>query len=101
MIQKSMAMSGTTANYTLAESLRNMLSNKMFQVFIALLCAALFSSIALAGGDDGALGEIWTQLSEALSGAPGKALAGMYADSLHSTSPSAVRTRVWHSFHSL
>ncbi|MCM2232312.1 pili assembly chaperone, partial [Klebsiella pneumoniae] len=75
MIQKSMAMSGTTANYTLAESLRNMLSNKMFQVFIALLCAALFSSIALAGGDDGALGEIWTQLSEALSGAPGKALA--------------------------
>ncbi len=32
-------------------------------------------SIALAGGDDGALGEIWTQLSEALSGAPGKALA--------------------------
>lgn len=70
MIQKSMAMSGTTANYTLAESLRNMLSNKMFQVFIALLCAALFSSIALAGGDDGALGEIWTQLSEALSGAP-------------------------------
>ncbi|MDV0834394.1 hypothetical protein VC594_22750, partial [Citrobacter freundii] len=29
----------------------------------------------LAGGDDGALGEIWTQLSEALSGAPGKALA--------------------------
>ncbi|HHO9028548.1 TPA: pili assembly chaperone [Klebsiella pneumoniae] len=75
MIQKSMAMSGTTANYTLAESLRNMLSNKMFQVFFALLCAALFSSIALAGGDDGALGEIWTQLSEALSGAPGKALA--------------------------
>lgn len=45
MIQKSMAMSGTTANYTLAESLRNMLSNKMFQVFIALLCAALFSSM--------------------------------------------------------
>lgn len=75
MIQKSMAMSGTTANYTLAESLRNMLSNKMFRVFIALLCAALFSSIALAGGDDGALGEIWTQLSEALSGAPGKATA--------------------------
>ncbi len=80
MIQKSMAMSGTTANYTLAESLRNMLSNKMFQVFIALLCAALFSSIALAGGDDGALGEIWTQLSEALSGAPGKAPGRMYAD---------------------
>lgn len=75
MIQKSMAMSGTTANYTLAESLRNMLSNKMFRVFIALLCAALFSSIALAGGDDGALGEIWTQLSEALSGAHGKATA--------------------------
>nr|QTX13959.1 IncH1 plasmid conjugative transfer pilin precursor TrhA [Klebsiella pneumoniae] len=39
MIQKSMAMSGTTANYTLAESLRNMLSNKMFRYL--LRCCAL------------------------------------------------------------
>lgn len=74
MIQKSMAMNCTAA-FTLSDNLRNMVSNKVFQVFVALLCAALFSSIALAGGDDGALGEIWTQLSEALSGAPGKALA--------------------------
>ncbi|MBL2132607.1 pili assembly chaperone, partial [Klebsiella pneumoniae] len=62
MIQKSMAMNGTAA-FTLSDNLRNMVSNKVFQVFVALLCAALFSSIALAGGDDGALGEIWTQLS--------------------------------------
>ncbi|MBO2029616.1 pili assembly chaperone [Klebsiella pneumoniae] len=68
MIQKSMAMSGTTANYTLAESLRNMLSNKI-PVFIALLCAALFSSIALAGGDDGALGEM-DPTFRSFSGAP-------------------------------
>lgn len=70
-----MAMAPKAASFTLSEGMRNLLSNKMFQVFIALMCAALFSSIALAGGDDGALGEIWTQLSEALSGAPGKALA--------------------------
>jgi hypothetical protein len=48
MIQKSMAMSGTTANYTLAESLRNMLSNKMFQVFIAHCCCVVL--IYCAGG---------------------------------------------------
>lgn len=70
-----MAMAPKAVSFTLSEGMRNLLSNKMFQVFIALMCAALFSSIALAGGDDGALGEIWTQLSEALSGAPGKALA--------------------------
>lgn len=70
-----MAMAPKAVSFTLSEGFRNLLSNKMFQVFIALMCAALFSSIALAGGDDGALGEIWTQLSEALSGAPGKALA--------------------------
>lgn len=75
MINKSMAMAPKAVSSTLSEGMRNLLSNKMFQVFIALMCAALFSSIALAGGDDGALGEIWTQLSEALSGAPGKALA--------------------------
>ncbi|MDU7433774.1 MAG: hypothetical protein E7K89_10070, partial [Anaerococcus vaginalis] len=75
MINKSMAMAPKAVSFTLSEGMRNLLSNKMFQVFIALMCAALFSSIALAGGDDGALGEIWTQLSEALSGAPGKALA--------------------------
>lgn len=75
MINKSMAMAPKAASFTLSDGMRNLLSNKMFQVFIALMCAALFSSIALAGGDDGALGEIWTQLSEALSGAPGKALA--------------------------
>lgn len=75
MIQKSMAMGPKAVSFTLSENLRNLFSNKMFQMFIALMCAALFSSIALAGGDDGALGEIWTQLSGALSGAPGKALA--------------------------
>ena len=75
MINKSMAMAPKAVSFTLSEGMRNLLSNKMFQVFIALMCAALFSSIALAGGDDGALGEIWTQLSEALTGAPGKALA--------------------------
>lgn len=75
MINKSMAMAPKAVSFTLSEGMRNLLSNKMFQVFIALMCAALFSSFALAGGDDGALGEIWTQLSEALSGAPGKALA--------------------------
>ncbi len=42
MIQKSMAMSGTTANYTLAESLRNMLSNKMFRIYCAVVrCVVL------------------------------------------------------------
>ena len=75
MINTYMAMAPKAVSFTLSEGMRNLLSNKMFQVFIALMCAALFSSIALAGGDDGALGEIWTQLSEALSGAPGKALA--------------------------
>lgn len=70
-----MAMAPKAVSSTLSEGMRNLLSNKMFQVFIALMCAALFSSIALAGGDEGPLGEIWTQLSEALSGAPGKALA--------------------------
>lgn len=75
MIQKSMTMGPKAASFTLSEGMRQLFSNKLFQVFVALMCAALFSSIALAGGDDGALGEIWTQLSEALTGAPGKALA--------------------------
>lgn len=75
MIIKSMAMAPKASSFTASAGMRNLLSNKMFQMFVALMCAALFSSIALAGGDDGALGEIWTQLSEALSGAPGKALA--------------------------
>nr|AGO89303.1 protein TrhA [Raoultella planticola] len=39
-------MNGTAA-FTLSDNLRNMVSNKVFQVFVALLCAALFSSIAL------------------------------------------------------
>ncbi len=41
----------------------------------ALMFTLAFCSAAMAGSDDGALGDLWAYMSESLTGAPGKILA--------------------------
>ena len=40
-----------------------------------VLLTVLFCGLAYAGSDDGALGDIWSYMSESMTGAPGKILA--------------------------
>lgn len=42
---------------------------------ISMVVMAVLTSVSLAGSDDGALGDLWSEFSLALTGAPGKILS--------------------------
>jgi hypothetical protein len=44
-------------------------------ILFVLLTVLFFCGLAYAGSDDGALGDIWSYMSESMTGAPGKILA--------------------------
>ena len=48
---------------------------KSAKVILFVLLTVLFCGLAYAGSDDGALGDIWSYMSESMTGAPGKILA--------------------------
>ncbi len=48
---------------------------KALNITLLVILTVLTCGFAYAGSDDGALGEIWSYLSEGLTGAPGKILA--------------------------
>lgn len=45
------------------------------RVVMSLILMAVLTSMSLAGSDDGALGDLWSEFSLALTGAPGKILS--------------------------
>ncbi|KAA1186414.1 hypothetical protein [Photorhabdus heterorhabditis] len=45
------------------------------KLMLCLLLSLAVCSMAFAGSDDGALGDIWAYMTESLTGAPGKILA--------------------------
>lgn len=51
------------------------LKSKQAKVTLFILLFLASCSLAYAGSDDGAFGDIWSYMSEALTGAPGKIIA--------------------------
>jgi len=51
-----------------------LMQSKQFRIGLIAI-GIFFTAFAFAGGDDGALGDIWAYMNEALTGAPGKILS--------------------------
>ncbi|EBG2148441.1 pili assembly chaperone [Salmonella enterica] len=67
---------------TLSQNVKNensrterFIQSKAAKVILFFILAVAVCGLSYAGSDDGALGDIWSYMSESMTGAPGKILA--------------------------
>ncbi|MCW1830037.1 pili assembly chaperone [Enterobacter asburiae] len=61
--------------YTEKKAIERFIKSKAGKVVLCLIMSLCICSLSYAGSDDGALGDVWSYMSESMTGAPGKIMA--------------------------
>ncbi len=61
--------------YTEKKAIERFIQSKAGKVVLCLIMSLCICSLSYAGSDDGALGDVWSYMSESMTGAPGKIMA--------------------------